>query len=202
VFSRVRLVDPRPGASPDAEVPPGEQGQVAVSLESPEAFSGYWQRPDANEKAIRDGWYFTGDLATADEDGDLWVAGRVDDMINSGGENIYPEDIEDALIRCPAVADVVVVGLPDDRWGSAVAAFVVPSPAIEPAEALARLDAYVVEESRLPSLKRPKRLLAVTYIPKSPVGKLLRRELTAGNYQALAELRSSSTSLQAGESRA
>jgi 2-furoate---CoA ligase len=202
VFSRVRLVDPRPGASPDAEVPPGEQGQVVVSLESPEAFSGYWQRPDANQKAIRDGWYFTGDLATADEDGDLWVAGRVDDMINSGGENIYPEDIEDALIRCPAVADVVVVGLPDDRWGRAVAAFVVPSSAVEPAEALVRLDAYVVEESGLPSLKRPKRLLAVPHIPKSPVGKLLRRELTAGNYQALAELRSSSTSLQAGESRA
>jgi 2-furoate---CoA ligase len=201
VFTRVRLVDPAPGASPDAEVPHGTQGQVAVSMRSPEAFSGYWRRPDADEKSIREGWYFTGDLATADEDGDLWVAGRVDDMINSGGENIYPEDIEDALIRCPAVSDVVVVGLPDDRWGRAVSAFVVPAAGLRPDEALTLLTAYVEEQSGLPSLKRPKRLLAVPHIPKSPVGKILRRELTAGHYQVLAELRPSSTTLPAGEAR-
>jgi 2-furoate---CoA ligase len=202
VFSRVRLVDPTPGASPDAEVAQGEQGQVAISLESPEAFSGYWRRPDANEKAIRGGWYFTGDLATADEDGDLWVAGRVDDMINSGGENIYPEDIEDVLIRCPAVSDIVVVGLPDDRWGSAVTAFVVPTDGYTPENALAELDSFARQRSGLPSLKRPKRLLAVSQIPKSAVGKILRRELTAGHYQVLAELRASATTLSAGESRA
>ena len=126
VFSRIRLVAPEPGAAPDELVGPGEQGQVIASLASPEAFAGYWNRPDADAKAIRDGWYYTGDLATTDDDGDLWVSGRVDDMINSGGENIYPDEIEAALARCPAIADVVVAGLPDERWGQAVTAFAVP----------------------------------------------------------------------------
>ena len=101
---------------------------MIVSMESPEAFAGYWHRPDADAKAIRDGWYYTGDLAVADDDGDLWVSGRVDDMINSGGENVYPDEIEAALARCPEIDDVCVVGLPDERWGQAVTAFVVPVP--------------------------------------------------------------------------
>jgi 2-furoate---CoA ligase len=188
VFSRVRLVDPEPGAPPDALVGPGQQGQIAVSMASPEAFGGYWRRPDADTKTIRDGWYFPGDLATADEDGDLWVAGRVDDMIVSGGENIYPGEIEDALARCPAVADVVVAGLPDDRWGHAVTAFVVPRAGLDPAPALAEVDGFVRDGSGLPSLKRPKRLVAVDRIPTSAVGKILRRELVAGHFTALAEV--------------
>jgi len=187
VFSRVRLVDPTPGAPPDALVGPGEQGQVAVSMHSPEAFGGYWHRPDADAKSIRGGWYFPGDLAVADEDGDLWVSGRVDDMIVSGGENIYPGEIEDALARCPAVADVVVAGLPDDRWGHAVTAFIVPRDGLAPGRALAEVDGFVRDGSGLPSLKRPKRLVAVERIPTSAVGKILRRELTDGRFTALAE---------------
>jgi 2-furoate---CoA ligase len=163
-------------------------------MSSPEAFAGYWHRPDADAAAIRAGWYFTGDLATADEDGDLWVSGRVDDMINSGGENIYPDEIEDALVRCPAVDEVIVVGLPDDRWGSAVTAFVVPRDGADPARTLAELDRYVRTESGLPSLKRPKRLVAVDVIPKSAVGKILRRELVAGQFVPLAEAVVTSTS--------
>ena len=188
VFSRVRLVDPEPGAPPDALAAPGTQGQIAVSMTSPEAFGGYWRRPDADGKTIRGGWYFPGDLATADEDGDLWVAGRVDDMIVSGGENIYPGEIEDALARCPAVADVVVAGLPDDRWGHAVTAFVVPRAGLEPGLALAEVDGFARDGSGLPSLKRPKRLVAVDRIPTSAVGKILRRELVDGHFTALAEV--------------
>jgi 2-furoate---CoA ligase len=187
VFSRVRLVDPTPGASPEDVVAQGEQGQVAVSMSSPEAFGGYWNRPDADAKSIRDGWYFTGDLATADEDGDLWVAGRVDDMINSGGENIYPDEIEAALVRCPAVSDVVVVGMPDDRWGHAVTAFVVPADGLQPDDAVTQVLEYARGSSGLPSLKRPKRVVIVPAIPKSAVGKILRRTLTAGEYTALAQ---------------
>ncbi|MFI9025227.1 class I adenylate-forming enzyme family protein [Streptomyces sp. NPDC053560] len=187
VFSRVRLVEPVPDAGPDALVGPGEQGQIAISLQSPEAFAGYWHRPDADAKSIRDGWYFPGDLATADEDGDLWVAGRVDDMINSGGENIYPDEIEDRLIRCPAVSEVVVVGLSDDRWGQAATAFFVPVEDMAPHQALAVLDSYVRERSGLPSLKRPKRLIAVAELPKSGAGKILRRGLDSGDYHALAD---------------
>ena len=87
VFSRVRLVDP---LDPGTVVPRGTQGQVAVSMASPEAFAGYRNRPDADARAIRDGWYLTSDLATEDDDGDLWVSGRVDDMIISGGEHLPP----------------------------------------------------------------------------------------------------------------
>jgi 2-furoate---CoA ligase len=185
IFARVRLVAPEPGTPPDALVTPGEQGQVIVSMQSPEAFAGYWQRPDADAKAIRDGWYYTGDLAVADEQGDLWVAGRVDDMINSGGENIYPDEIEAELVRCPAVDDVCVVGLADERWGQAVTAFVVPARDTEPATAVEQAMAYAREA--LPSIKRPKRVVAVDAIPRSGVGKTLRRTLVAGEFDALAE---------------
>ncbi|TKG70594.1 AMP-binding protein [Prauserella endophytica] len=187
VFSRVRLVAPEPGASPGDLVAPGEQGQLAVSMSGPEAFAGYWYRPDADARSIRDGWYFPGDLAVADEDGDLWVAGRVDDMINSGGENIYPDEIEDALVRCPVVREVVVAGTADDRWGQAVTAFFVPEPGTEPSRAVEALSEFARDGAGLPSLKRPKRVVAVTEIPKSAVGKILRRELGAGHYEVLAE---------------
>ncbi|TQM13426.1 class I adenylate-forming enzyme family protein [Pseudonocardia kunmingensis] len=185
IFSRVRLVAPEVGAPPDAVVAPGEQGQVIVSMESLEAFAGYWQRPDADAKSIREGWYYTGDLAVADEDGDLWVSGRVDDMINSGGENIYPDEIEAALVRCTAVDDVCVVGLPDERWGHAVTAFVVPAKGTDPVFAVEQAVAYAREV--LPSLKRPKRVVAVESVPRSGVGKTLRRTLVAGDFAPLAD---------------
>jgi 2-furoate---CoA ligase len=196
VFGRVRLVDPDPAAGSDQVVGVGEQGQVVVSMDSPEAFTGYWHRPDADAKAIRDGWYFTGDLATADEDGDLWVAGRVDDMINSGGENIYPDEIENALSRCPSVAEVVVAGLPDDKWGQAVTAFVVPPAGTDPGRALREVEEFAL--AGLPSLKRPKRVVIVDAVPKSAVGKILRRELVDGNFQPLAEHRQGQTSTVSG----
>ena len=101
----------------------------------------------------------------ADDDGDLWVSGRVDDMINTGGENMYPDEIEAALVRCPAVADVVVVGLPDERWGQAVTAFVVPAADVAPGEAVAATDAWA--RRILPSLQRPKRVVAVDAVPRS-----------------------------------
>jgi 2-furoate---CoA ligase len=185
LFSRVRLVAPEPTASPDALVGPGEQGQVIVSMASPEAFSGYWRRPDANEKSIRHGWYYTGDLAVTDDDGDLWVSGRVDDMINSGGENIYPDEIEAALARCPDIDDVCVVGLPDERWGQAVTAFVVPAQRVAPPAAAEHALAFAREV--LPSLKRPKRVIAVAEVPRSGVGKTLRRTLVSGDFSALGE---------------
>lgn len=187
IFSNVRLVDPRPGAYPDQIVAKGEQGQIAVSLDSPEAFAGYWNRPDADAKSIRDGWYFPGDLATEDDDGDLWVSGRVDDMINSGGENLYPEEIERSLAGCPYVEHVVVAGTPDDKWGSAVTAFFVPADRTDPGRALALVATWVREKSGLPSLQRPKRLVAIDAIPTSAVGKILRRRLVDGDYNVLAD---------------
>ena len=87
--------------------PPGE-GEILCHMSSDEAFAGYWNRPDADEKAIRDGWYHTGDVGRIDEDGDLWVVGRVDDMVISGGENIHPVEVEDVLARAPGVREVAV----------------------------------------------------------------------------------------------
>ena len=187
VLSRIRVVDPDPDAAPDQVVRDGERGQVIASLSNPEAFSGYWRRPDADAKSIRDGWYFTGDLAVADEDGDLWVSGRVDDMINSGGENIYPEEIERALAASPDLDEVIVAGTSHDKWGHAVTAFVVGKPGSTPEETLAKVDEFARAESGLPSMKRPKRYVVVDQIPKSAVGKILRRQLTAGEFTALAD---------------
>ena len=83
---------------------PSGEGEILCHMSSDEAFSGYWNRPDADAKAIRDGWYHTGDVGRMDADGDLWVVGRVDDMIISGGENIHPVEVEDVLSRAPGCA--------------------------------------------------------------------------------------------------
>ena len=165
-------------ADPDDTVAaPGEEGQIAVRLDSGEAFDGYWRRPDADAKALHRGWYFTGDTGYRDADGDLFVTGRVDDMIISGGENVTPVEVENVLSLHPAVAEVAVAGLPDERWGQRVAAFVVRrEPVGEDA-----LDAHC-RASTLPAFKRPRAYAFVREIPKSPVGKVLRHRLIAGEY--------------------
>jgi 2-furoate---CoA ligase len=172
VNSRLRLVETAPEAPPDAEVEPGEEGQVIAHLSSEEAFGGYWNRPDADERSIRDGWYYPGDIARIDEDGDLWIVGRVDDMIISGGENIHPAEVEEVLAAHPAVEEVAVVGVKDERWGERVVAFVVGS-----AAGKEELDRHCRESSELAPFKRPREYRFVEELPKSPAGKLLRREL-------------------------
>ena len=157
---------------------PGEEGQIAVRLDHAEAFGGYWRRPDADAKALHHGWYFTGDTGHQDDEGDLFVTGRVDDMIISGGENITPVEVENVLSLHPGVAEVAVAGVPDDRWGQQVAAFVVRRGAV----AEGALDAHC-RSSTLPAYKRPRAYTFLREIPKSPVGKILRRRLVAGEYE-------------------
>ncbi len=166
-------------ASPDEIAQPGEEGEIISVLASDEAFEGYWRRPEADAKALRDGWYFTGDTGYFDQDGDLFVTGRVDDMIITGGENVSPVEIESCLSLHAAVSEVAVVGLPDERWGKIVTAFVKRRAPVEPDT----LDAYC-RGCGLASFKRPRRYIFVEAIPKSPVGKLLRRKLVAGEYDA------------------
>ena len=127
---------------------------------------------------LRGGWYFTGDTGYFDADSDLFVTGRVDDMIISGGENISPVEIESCLSLHPAVSEVAVVGIADERWGKIVCAFVRRCGAVEPEE----LDQFC-RTSGLANFKRPRRYVFVKAIPKSPVGKLLRRKLVAGEYE-------------------
>ena len=155
----------------------GEEGEIIALASSDEAFEGYWQRPEATARALRDGWYFTGDTGFVDKDGDLFVTGRVDDMIVTGGENVSPVEIESCLSLHPAVLEVAVVGLPDDRWGKIVAAFIKRGGPVEVDE----LNRFC-QESGLANFKRPRRFVFVEDVPKSPVGKLLRRQLVAGDY--------------------
>jgi len=156
-----------------------EEGEIIALLAGDESFEGYWRRPDADLKALRQGWYFTGDTGFVDADGDMFVTGRVDDMIITGGENVSPVEIESCLSLHAAVSEVAVVGLPDERWGKIIAAFIKPRAAVEPGE----LDAFC-RAAGLANYKRPRRYIFVNEIPKSPVGKLLRRKLVAGEYEA------------------
>ncbi|MBV8628772.1 MAG: AMP-binding protein [Paraburkholderia sp.] len=177
INTRLRIVrlDAR---SPDDLAMAGEEGQIIADLLGDEAFEGYWNRPDANAKSLRDGWYFTGDTGYFDADGDLYVTGRVDDMIISGGENISPVDIESVLSLHPAVDEVAVAGVNDERWGQRVVAFIKRSEYVE-AQAL---DEFC-RTSDLVNFKRPREYVFVDDIPKSPVGKILRRKLSAGEYE-------------------
>lgn len=168
---RIRVV--RNGAeTPDEEVPTGEEGEIIADMNGDEAFQGYWQRPDADQKALRNGWYFTSDTGYFDAEGDLFVTGRVDDLIITGGENVSPVEIEDVLSLHPQVEEVVVVGLPDERWGNLITAFIKPRTSIDEKE----LDRHCIERE-LTRFKRPRRYVFVDEIPKSPVGKILRRVL-------------------------
>jgi 2-furoate---CoA ligase len=155
-----------------------EEGQIAADLAGDESFEGYWKRPDADAKALHSGWYFTGDTGYFDGDGDLFVTGRVDDMIITGGENVSPVEIESVISLHPAVGEVAVVGVPDERWGARITAFV---------RRTAPVDAPALEAhcraSALANFKRPKAFVFVRAIPKSPVGKILRRKLVAGDYE-------------------
>jgi 2-furoate---CoA ligase len=148
----------------------GADGEIAVHLSCDEAFAGYWNRPDADAKAIRDGWYHTGDTGHLDEDGDLWIDGRVDDMIVSGGENIHPLEVEDVLADHPGVREIAVVGAPDERLGQRVVAVVVGTATED------ELDAHCIASS-LARFKRPREYRFVDTLPRSPAGKLLRRLL-------------------------
>jgi 2-furoate---CoA ligase len=150
-----------------------ESGEILCHMSSPEAFTGYWHRPDADDRAIVDGWYHTGDVGRLDEDGDLWVLGRVDDMIISGGENVHPLEVEDVLAGHPRVAEAAVVGVPDERLGQRVVAVVVPDGELTAEE----LDAICLSSEALARFKRPREYRFVESLPKSPSGKILRRLL-------------------------
>ncbi|MBN9474578.1 MAG: AMP-binding protein [Burkholderiales bacterium] len=177
INTRLRLVRLET-TNPDDLAPRGTEGQIIADLAGDEAFEGYWNRPDANAKSLHGGWYFTGDTGYLDEDGELHVTGRVDDMIISGGENISPVDIESVLSLHPGVDEVAVAGLRDERWGQRVVAFIKRKDAVD-GEAL---DEYC-RGTDLANFKRPREYVFVSEIPKSPVGKILRRKLTAGEFE-------------------
>ena len=136
--------------------------------------AGYWNQPEATATALTGGWYHTGDLGYMDDHGFLYLVDRAKDMIVTGGENVYSVEVEEALYRHESVLEVAVFGIPDDRWGEAVHAVVVPRAGVDEAELLAHCRALIA------AYKVPKRIeLRNEPLPKSGAGKVLKRELRA-----------------------
>lgn len=162
----VRIVDDN-----DRPLPRGELGEIVVRSAS--VMKGYWLNPQATADTLRDGWCHTGDIGYLDEDGYLFVVDRKKDMIISGGENIYPREIEDVLYTHPTVLEAAVIGIPDEKWGETVLAVVALRPgATATEEELLRYCA-----ARLAGYKRPRRVEFVESLPKNPSGKVLKRAL-------------------------
>jgi acyl-CoA synthetase (AMP-forming)/AMP-acid ligase II len=150
---------------------PDEAGEIL--LRGPHNMVGYWNRPDATAQALRDGWLHTGDVGTMDAEGFVTIRDRMKDMLISGGENIYPAEVENMLLGHPALADAAVIGLPSPKWGEVPLAVVVPKKgaSLTDAELLAWC------KGRLAGFKLPKAAVIVAEIPRNPSGKILKRIL-------------------------
>lgn len=161
----VRVVDGR-----DRDLPPGEVGEVLTRSDC--VMAGYWENPGATKQALRGGWLHTGDLGSLDAAGYLTIRDRSKDMIISGGSNIYPREVEEVLLRHPAVAECSVVGRPHPEWGEEVVAFVVRRQAAVDA---GELDALCL--AHIARFKRPREYRFVDGLPKNNYGKVLKTEL-------------------------
>jgi fatty-acyl-CoA synthase len=153
------------------EVGVGEPGEICVR--GPLVMDGYWKRPEANAETLKGGWLHTGDVAVKDAEGYYYIVDRTKDMIISGGFNIYPREVEDALMSHPAVASAAVIGIPDDKWGEAVKGFVVLKPGAN--SGVAELQAHVKDKRGAPW--SPKTIDFVESIPVTGLGKIDRKAL-------------------------
>ncbi|MCH7660903.1 MAG: long-chain-fatty-acid--CoA ligase [Euryarchaeota archaeon] len=167
----LRIVSP--GADPEEEIDGGEIGEILIA--GPCTMCEYWNRPEATARSLREAdgteWYYTGDLGYLDEDGYLWVVDRKDDMIISGGENIYPTEIEDVLFSHSNVTEAAVVGEPDEEWGERVVAYIVGS------ASATDIDEYVHNSDSLADFKRPREYYFADSLPKNPSGKVQKFKL-------------------------
>jgi acyl-CoA synthetase (AMP-forming)/AMP-acid ligase II len=165
-FLEARIVD-----DDGRSLPPGEVGELICR--GPNVMQGYHRNPEGTKEALRDGWLHTGDLATMDEESFFYIVDRKKDMIVSGGENIYPRELEEVLMRHPAISDVAVVGIPDPDWGEAVKAFVV----LREGQTINEQELIEYCKKSLASYKKPKAIDFVPSIPRNPSGKALKRIL-------------------------
>jgi acyl-CoA synthetase (AMP-forming)/AMP-acid ligase II len=164
----------------DAErrpLPVGAIGEIAIR--GPQVMRGYWNLPEATAEALREGWMHTGDAGVLDEEGFLYVQDRTKDMIVSGGENVYPREVEDVLYRHPAVAEAAVIGVPDAKWGEAVKAVVV----LKGGEAADAEELISFCDGQLAGYKRPRSVDFLEALPRNPSGKVLKRELREKYWQ-------------------
>lgn len=165
------LVDLRVVDENDCDVLPGNAGEVITR--GPHLMKGYLNRPEANEEAFRNGWFHTGDVAQIDEDRFITIAGRKTEMIISGGENIYPREIEIVLNTHPKISEVAVFGIPDEKWGESVCAAVI----LKEGESLTEEEVIKYCKENLASYKKPRKVVFRSSFPKNPVGKVQKEEL-------------------------
>jgi acyl-CoA synthetase (AMP-forming)/AMP-acid ligase II len=164
----VRIVD-----AEGSDLLPGEVGEILVR--GPQVMDGYHNRREATEEALLDGWMHTGDAGSLDGDGYLYVSDRVKDMIISGGENIYPREIENVLFQLPAVADAAVIGVPDEKWGETVKAVV----QVKDGETLTEAEVRAHCRANLGGFKQPTSVDFIDEIPRNLSGKVLKKDLRA-----------------------
>jgi acyl-CoA synthetase (AMP-forming)/AMP-acid ligase II len=164
----VRIFDPD-----DHELPRGTMGEIVTRSDL--VMKGYWRNPEITARAIRGGWLHTGDIGFMDEHDYLFIMDRSKDMIISGGENIYPREIEEVLVRHPSVKEVAVIGIPDSKWGEAVKAVV----SLKPEKSATEPELIAYCKDHIASYKKPKSIEFVDEIPKNNYGKILKRELRA-----------------------
>jgi fatty-acyl-CoA synthase len=165
-FGDVKCVDENGHTVPD-----GERGEIVAK--GPNVMKGYWNRPDATAEVLVDGWFYTGDIGKRDEDGYFYILDRKKDMIISGGENVYPAEIEDALYEHPAIKEVAVIGVTHPRWGETVRAVVV----VKEGETLSEADVIEFTQGKLARFKQPKSVVFTDMLPRNPAGKVVKFEL-------------------------
>ena len=153
------------------DVPSGTHGEIVH--QSPHLMAGYWDKPAETAEAFAGGWFHSGDVGYFDDEGYLYIVDRIRDVINTGGVLVASREVEEILFAHPAVSEVAVVGLPDDKWIEAVTAFVVLRPGHTADEAVLQN----LSRQHLASYKRPKKIVFVDSLPRNTAGKLLKREL-------------------------
>jgi fatty-acyl-CoA synthase len=163
---QLRLVD-----SNGKDVAQGSTGEILIKGNN--VMTGYWQAPQATAAVLVDGWFHSGDMGHQDEEGYLYVDGRSKEMIISGGENIYPAEIENLLIECPDIAEASVIGRPDARWGEIVVAVVVP----KADHAVSSEQVLKLLEGRIARFKHPKEVVIVETLPKTALGKVRKEDV-------------------------
>lgn len=166
--AEMKVVDPD-----GVEVPAGVVGEIICR--TPQLMTGYWNRPEATSNAIRDGWYHTGDAGQVDEEGFLYIRDRIKDLVITGGENVYPAEVENAVLGHPGVADVAVIGVPDEKWGEIVLAAIV----VREGAAVEDEELQSTVRSRLAGFKVPRRIERVEALPRNGAGKVTKEVLRA-----------------------
>ena len=169
----LRIVDPDTGD----DVPVGDVGEIWVS--GPQVMKGYWNNDEATAEAVdADGWFRSGDIGYLDDDGYLYIHDRVKDMVVSGGENVYPAEVENALMRHPGIADVAVIGVPHEKWGETAKAVVVKAEGADPSEE----EIIAFAREHLARFKCPTSVDFVDVLPRNPSGKVLKKDLRAPHW--------------------